>query len=110
DSTEFYDFNYKLPTDVKARQTIPNAFKLMQNFPNPFNLTTTIIFKIVKTGFVKLILLDVLGRRIKTLVNEMKSPGSYSVTLDASNLSSGIYFYRLSVGNFNDVKKMILLK
>ena len=53
---------------------------------------------------------DVLGRKIKTLVDEIKSPGSYSITLDASNLSSGIYFYRLSAGNFNDVKKMILLK
>jgi len=90
--------------------TVPAVFNLSQNYPNPFNPVTQIKFDIAKQGLTKLIIYDVLGREITTLVNEVKSPGSYIVDFDASSLASGIYFYRLTAEDFNAVKKMILIK
>jgi len=71
---------------------IPISFALNQNYPNPFNPSTTISFDIPKQSNVKLIVYDVLGRKVKTLVDEKKSPGRYSIKFDASQLSSGVYF------------------
>lgn len=89
---------------------VPQYFILHQNYPNPFNPTTSIEYQLVDAEKVSLKVYDVLGREVKTLVNEEKLPGNYSVTFDASNLSSGIYFYRMQSGKFIDTKKMILLK
>jgi spore coat protein CotH/photosystem II stability/assembly factor-like uncharacterized protein len=90
---------------------IPNEFKLYQNFPNPFNPTTHFGFRISGFGFVNLKVYDLLGREVATLVNEVKQPGEYTVRWDASNLSSGVYFYRLTVGDkFAETKKLLLLK
>jgi hypothetical protein len=103
--------NISTATFVKSKASpFPNKFELMQNYPNPFNPATTIIFSVPKTSFITIKIYDILGREIKTLVNEEKSAGNYSVQFTGSNLSSGIYFYRLQSGNYSQTKKLILLK
>lgn len=89
---------------------VPEKYSLSQNYPNPFNPTTKINFAIPKSGLVSLIVYDVLGREVKALVNEVKTPGAYSVDFNASDLSSGMYFYRLVSNGFVDTKKMMLVK
>jgi photosystem II stability/assembly factor-like uncharacterized protein len=98
-------------TDVKDEQNIiPVVYKLNQNYPNPFNPSTLINYQIPEEGLVSLKVYDILGNEVKTLVNEIKTIGSFNVQLDAGNLSSGVYFYKLTVGNFVSTQKMILLK
>ncbi|MFA7361660.1 MAG: T9SS type A sorting domain-containing protein [Candidatus Kapaibacterium sp.] len=89
---------------------LPNVYSLSQNYPNPFNPTTKINFALPKQGLVTLKIYDVLGREVRTLVNEIKSAGSYSVDFNASEFSSGVYFYRLQSEGFTDIKKMMLIK
>ena len=89
---------------------IPKYFCLNQNYPNPFNPTTNIKFSIVNSGDVKLVVYDILGREVRTLVNESLKPGTYETAFDASTLNSGVYFYKLVTGNFTETKKMILIK
>jgi photosystem II stability/assembly factor-like uncharacterized protein len=89
---------------------LPCRFILYQNYPNPFNPTTNIKFDIPKTGLVKIYVYDVLGSIVATLVNEDLTAGSYKVDFNASNLSSGIYFYTINAGNFTETKKMMLIK
>ena len=89
---------------------LPTKFNLSQNYPNPFNPTTNIKYQIVNNSFVTLKVFDLLGREIRTLVNESLKPGTYETTFDASALSSGIYFYTLSAGEYNETKRMTLLK
>ena len=98
------------PTSVNSNASVPGNFTLSQNYPNPFNPTTKLEFGISNLGFVSLKVYDVLGNEIRTLVNEMKSPGVYNVEFNGSNLSSGMYFYKLTAGEFSEVKKMTLLK
>jgi len=99
------------PTDVeKTISGFPSNYQLKQNYPNPFNPTTNINYSIVQTSKVTLIVYDILGREIKTLVNSMQTPGQYTVTFDAQNLSSGVYFYTLRADNFFATKKLMLLK
>jgi len=89
---------------------IVKSYGLDQNYPNPFNPTTIITYQIPKDGFVTVKVFDALGREVKTLVNGFKSQGKYSISLDASNLSSGVYFYQLKSGDYSAIKKMVLLK
>lgn len=89
---------------------IPSSFDLGQNYPNPFNPTTNIEFRVAKQSFVTLAVYDMLGHKVATLVNEVKSPGSYRVTMDGSTLSSGTYFYTMKTGTFTMSKKFILMK
>ncbi len=89
---------------------IPTTYALYQNYPNPFNPATTIEFDLPERSYVRLVVYDVLGREIERLVNEELDAGKYEVNFDASNLSSGVYFYVLDAGKFRDVKKMILVK
>lgn len=89
---------------------IPTEYKLSQNYPNPFNPSTMIEFSIVNPEFVSLKVYNILGQEVATLVNEVKNPGTYSVRFDASNLSSGVYIYRLQTESFTSTKKMILQK
>lgn len=89
---------------------LPNEFELFQNYPNPFNPTSTIIYTIVEMGNVNITIYDVLGRKVKELVNEIKTPGSYDVEFSGSNFASGVYFYTMKVNNFLESKKMILAK
>lgn len=88
----------------------PGSFTLEQNYPNPFNPATTIQFTLPKSVFVSLRIYDRLGRTISTLVNENMPPGKHSKTWNAKNISSGVYFYVLKAGTFQQVKKLILLK
>lgn len=88
----------------------PVKFNLSENYPNPFNPVTKINFDIPVPGNVKLIIFDVTGREIRTLLNETRDPGYYTVTFDAGMLSSGVYFYRLETGSFVMTRKMLLVK
>jgi hypothetical protein len=92
------------------KSVMPEKYILSQNYPNPFNPATVINYSIPVTGNVKIDVFDLLGRKIKTIVNEEKSAGTYIVKFDASFLSSGVYFYRLQVGNFVSTKKMVIMK
>ncbi len=100
----------------ESSEEVPDKFTLYQNYPNPFNPTTTIKYSIPNIAGVEtqnlasLRIYNVLGEEVATLVNEKQAPGNYSVQFDASNLSSGVYFYKLQYGNFVATKKMILLK
>jgi photosystem II stability/assembly factor-like uncharacterized protein len=89
---------------------ISNNFKLFQNYPNPFNPTTNIQYDLPKNVFVSIKIYDLLGREIKTLVNEYKNAGSYIVSFNGSELASGVYFYRIQAGSFVQVKKMLMIK
>lgn len=89
---------------------VPSGFSLHQNYPNPFNPVTNIKFSLPEAGFVKLAVYDVTGREVAQLVNQNLSAGTFNYDFDASGLSSGIYFYRISTGDFTDVKKMMLVK
>jgi hypothetical protein len=98
-------------TDVnEIPGSTPATFALEQNFPNPFNPSTKINFSLPVEGFVTLDVYNSIGQKVATLVNETKTAGTYAVNFDASDLTSGIYFYKISSGNFTETKKMILLK
>jgi len=88
----------------------PQNFTLEQNYPNPFNPITNIEYKVPNNAFVRLAVYDVLGKEMRTLVNETKSAGSYKVTFQASDLPSGVYFYKLTAGSFVSTKKLIVMK
>ena len=91
-------------------QQVPNVYSLSQNFPNPFNPVTEIKFSIPSQSFVKLVVYDISGNEVATLVNNEKTAGNYSVNFDATNFASGIYFYKLTAGSFESTKKMALVK
>jgi|SRR4030095_455529 len=88
----------------------PGQFSLLQNYPNPFNPETNIEFAIPKASFVKLGVYDMLGREIETLVNEELNAGTYNAKWNATNYSSGVYFYKLVTEGFTETKKMMLIK
>jgi hypothetical protein len=90
--------------------TTVKEYSLSQNYPNPFNPSTRISFNLQKSSFVKLIVFDILGHKVATLVNEVKQAGSHSIDFNASSLSSGIYFYKLESNGFADIKRMMLVK
>jgi hypothetical protein len=105
------DFSGFVTVGIKNEKPgVPVSFKLDQNYPNPFNPSTTINYSIPKESMVTLKIFNILGQEVKTLVNENKSAGNYSIRFNASSLSSGIYFYSIKAGNFYQVKKMLLLK
>lgn len=95
---------------TQAFQSLPKEFSVSQNYPNPFNPTTIIKYQLPKDSYVTLKLYDILGREVKVLVDEMKVAGYHEVSLDASQLSSGVYLYSLRAGDFNSVKRLLLLK
>ncbi|MBK6507100.1 MAG: T9SS type A sorting domain-containing protein [Ignavibacteria bacterium] len=89
---------------------IPKTYDLSQNYPNPFNPVTTIKYQIPEAGSVNLVIYDILGREISTLVNTFQAAGYYEMRFDATDVASGVYFYRLKTEKFSDLKKMIILK
>jgi endoglucanase len=95
---------------VEENVKVPAELSIAQNYPNPFNPVTTINFSLPKSGFVTVKIYDSIGREIKTLVNEEKFAGNYSVQFDGSKLSSGVYFYRIVSGSFSQGKKCLLMK
>ncbi|TVM01077.1 MAG: hypothetical protein CV087_11390 [Candidatus Brocadia sp. WS118] len=90
--------------------SLPNEFSLSQNYPNPFNPATKIKYSIPKSGLVTLKIYDILGKEVTTLINEVKNAGTYEAVFNGTNLSSGVYFYKLETTGFVDTKKMFLLK
>lgn len=104
----FYGGN--LVNIVSSNNQTPDKYTLSQNYPNPFNPSTKINFAIPKAGFVSLKVYDMLGREVKTLVAEQLNAGEFIAEFNGAGLSSGTYFYRLEVGDFVQVKKMVLLK
>jgi hypothetical protein len=88
----------------------PSRFTLSQNYPNPFNPTTTIEYSIPERELVQLKVYNVLGQEVKTLVNSYEKPGTYKINFDASDLSTGIYYYRIEAGDYKQVRKMILIR
>jgi len=89
----------------------PKDFSLSQNYPNPFNPSTIIEYSLPEYGIITLTFYDMLGREIATLVNEEKAAGNYSFKFDADDSASGVYYYRIAIGNeFSETKKMVLLK
>jgi len=104
---------FNTPTSIEfenGEEELANEFYLAQNYPNPFNPTTSIEYQVASIEKVSIKVYDILGREITTLVNEVKSPGIYEVKFDASNLSSGVYFYQLNAGSKTATKKLLLLK
>lgn len=95
---------------VNGNSETINNYSLSQNYPNPFNPETKIQFSIPKNGLVKIVVYDLLGQEVKELVNEFKQQGSYGVSFNGANLSSGIYFYKMITDDFVETKKMILVK
>ena len=93
-----------------ARGGIPVAYSLDQNDPNPFNPSTEISYTIAEQGFVTLKVYDLVGREVETLVQEVQSPGRYLASFDAADHATGVYFYRLTSGQFTAIKKMVLVK
>ncbi len=89
---------------------IPNIYKLEQNYPNPFNPVTKIRFSIPKFSDVKLFVYDVTGRLVSELVNNELAAGEYETDLNASNITSGVYFYTLRAGSFTETKKLVVIK
>jgi hypothetical protein len=107
-------WNHELPYTVtgigNVSSIIPDKFYLNQNYPNPFNPSTTIKYGLKKQSNVELTIYDAIGRQIKTLVKNSQPAGSYEVTFNAQELSSGVYFYRLTTSEYVETKKMMLVK
>jgi hypothetical protein len=104
---EWFDIGTSVNENPAALAT---KYELSQNYPNPFNPETQISYSLAKAGHVKLAVYNVMGQKVADLVDEYKAANTYKVTLDASNLTSGVYFYRLEVGDFSKTMKMMLLQ
>jgi len=104
------DGKYEYSPKVEVNLNAPVEFSIKQNFPNPFNPTTKIEFSIPSDNNVEIKVFNVLGMEVATLLNEHRQAGMHSVEFNASNLSSGIYFYKVVIGNYFEIKKMILLR
>jgi hypothetical protein len=98
------------PVSVEKKNNIVNTYSLAQNYPNPFNPTTKITYTLEKAGLVSLKIYDVLGRLVTTLVKEQQNSGLHMITFNASNLTSGIYFYQINSGSYSSTRKMMLIK
>jgi hypothetical protein len=100
---------------LSAIEALPGSFELKQNYPNPFNPATTITFSLPQESNVSIKIYDVSGTLVRTLVNDNRTAGEYSVAWDGQNdngvrVSSGVYIYRLEVGNFTQTRRMVMLK
>jgi hypothetical protein len=101
--------HYKYTSEIEVVYNNVMNFSLNQNFPNPFNPSTTISYQLSAEGPVSIKVYDVLGRELITLVNEVKQSGLHEVNFDASEFGSGIYLYKMTVNNFIQIRKMIVL-
>lgn len=108
---KLYFDRYASVTRISNNENIvPDKYQLSQNYPNPFNPETKIDFMIPKNGFVSIKVFDITGKEITTLVSSVMNKGSYSVDFNGSNLSTGIYFYKITTGSYSETKKMMLIK
>jgi len=106
-----FDGSFGAPTGITNLGGVtPEKYTLSQNYPNPFNPSTTIKFEVAKNSFVSIKIFDLLGREVKSLVNDNLNKGSYEINFNASELSSGVYFYKMTGGDFSQIKRMMLLK
>ncbi len=101
-----YEYSNEINVDVNA----PLTYNLEQNYPNPFNPSTLIKYSVAKDGFVNVSIFNLLGEKVATLVNGNMKAGSYELNFNASQLSSGVYFYSIEAGDFKAVRKMMLMK
>ena len=110
--SQTYTLNVLEPVGIgeKGNMSLPNRYMLEQNYPNPFNPVTTIGYALPKSGEVTLIVYNLRGKEIASLVDGKQPAGNHEVTWDASNVASGIYFYQLQAGDFVQTRKMVLLK
>lgn len=99
-----------IPLSVDDKENVSISYSLSQNYPNPFNPTTTIVYNIPFSNHVTLEIYNILGQRIRKLVDEFQYEGNYKITFDASELPTGVYIYRLKSGSYTDSKKMLILK
>ena len=100
---------------MKIDKQLPSIYTLHQNYPNPFNPTTKINYEIPEDALVKVVIFDVMGRNVKTLINEIQSSGYHSILWDATNdmgedISAGMYIYTIIAGEYRYSKKMVLIK
>lgn len=108
---DLFTFNSRVTTkDTAKTPEVITDYKLLQNYPNPFNSGTVITYYLPDESRINIELFDILGRKIKTLIDEVKPKGKYKINFNPAGLSTGIYFYRLQAGSFVQVKKMMLLK
>ena len=105
-----FDGSFQYSKEVVVNVVAPVEYNLAQNFPNPFNPSTSIKFSVEKAGMVTLKVYNTVGQEVATLVNQAKEIGTYEVNFDAKNLSSGVYFYEITAGDFTSSKKMMLIK
>ena len=105
-----FEYSETITVESLRATNLPTEFALQQNYPNPFNPTTSIEYSVPSSEYVILKVYDVLGNEVVTLVNEQKSAGHYKVSFNAINLASGLYIYRIQVGEFNSVRKMMFIK
>ncbi len=104
------DGNFTYTNSISVNKSANYSYSLSQNYPNPFNPVTNINYTVAKDGLVKIKVYDVLGNEVCELLNQIKAAGSYTLQFNASNLPSGVYFYKLETDNFIDTKKMLLIK
>jgi hypothetical protein len=105
-----FDGSYEYSNEVNVEVEIPLEYSLEQNYPNPFNPSTTIKYSIPEDGFVKLAVYNMLGEEVAAIVNTTQKAGRYEVNFNASQLSSGVYVYRIEAANFTASKKLMLMK
>ena len=105
-----FDGSYEYSDAVEVEVSIPAVYSLDQNYPNPFNPSTTIKYSIAEDGFVKLAVYNMLGEEVAMIVNTTQKAGRYEVNFNASELSSGVYIYKLEASKYTASKKLMLLK
>ena len=98
------------PTGIEEGNNLPSDFSLSQSYPNPFNAGITIQYSLPKQSLVTIDIFDILGRKIETIAEGIKSAGEHQATLDASDQTSGIYFYKIQTWDYSETKKMVLLR
>lgn len=106
----FTEFDGTSGPEAQNITELPKEFSLAQNYPNPFNPATTIKYELPSDATVTMRIFDMTGREIATLVNQIQKAGRYSVSFNGSNFASGIYFYKITAGDFSSIKKMVLVK
>lgn len=102
--------SFKLVTGIEDEEQVPSEYELNQNYPNPFNPATNFSYALPKGSYVKLVIFDIKGKEVITLVDEYQQEGYYNINHVFSTLSSGVYIYKLTAGSFSDSKKMLFIK
>jgi Secretion system C-terminal sorting domain len=109
-NSDFVDIGWTNVTNVANNKIVPNSYVLYPNYPNPFNPSTTISFNLEEIGNVSLVVYDILGQKVSTLIQKEMSAGLHNFQFEANNLESGTYYYRLKTNKFKKVRKMVILK